>query len=968
MTKKKAKLKLTDFFIFAFCLSIGASSIWLFYKDLNNSTSRKDKENIGIISFKDKIAQRKFDDRIVWERIQTGTPLYNFDTIRTSDLASAIITFEDGTVINLNENTMLQVYKSKDGMGISVGDGNITVDTTNAKTSVDVSMKNGSKLVLESGSRLTAKTDSTSENNSFNLQSGKANLVNLQGEEQTVNEGQAVKVDGTGQVKNEVISVNSVSENLHLLSFENEEEEKKVLFEWNVIEELKNEEICIEVSYDKDFSEISQSFTKQGASSVELSGKPGAKLYWRIYPLNDKHNVFTGIIAIDSVEPIKQISPVYDSVIKTNLDLSQINFAWTGNKYASHYKFELCDEVNFENPIISREVSENYTTAAIEKFGTYYWRITPFYSINDLGYDKPTELSKFTIKKNEIVAKPVPLLPREDAIIELDSKGKNVTFLWKSDAENAGYKVIIAADKNFSHPVFEGSSNENKLTQKIDTSILEPENMYFWKVVRIDADNDSSALAQSAEQESAGATITKNTTTVNSGDSESDVRCLVVQEYIPGKNNTVFPPEGYNIEFSKLPNINFTWKLSEMYRNNETLSVFQISDKIDFSSNIQEVKTYATNVSGINLTQGEFFWRVGVIPKDYFEPTAFTNPQSLKILAELGTPQIIHPEPDSIQTIYGNNAVKIEWNEVTGADFYKVQIYNAETGSTVGTVQSVKEPNTIVYLPENSYEDKIPYKCSIQAVSEQTDLTPLRVGKAVETLFYARNPIAVTLESPAENAKIAGLNALRQKTSFIWNIGDKPEKMQFILQKQNSSGVMKTVQSFETSRQNANLQRLTPGYYRWTIKASSKEGIPLDAQTYNTFTILPAEELPKPVITQPQKNVKLDSAYFRKQRYITFAWQKIEGATDYEFTIYQKNANGTLRQIEKKSGLSKPEYKFKDLSLLDNGTFEYHIKAFSHAKDGYEEQHSGTSSGQFKIEIELPKAVKTKDSGIMYGN
>ncbi|MCR4626366.1 MAG: FecR family protein [Treponema sp.] len=979
MTKKKAKLKLIDFFIFASCLAIGAKSIQLFYNDLNKSTTRKDKETIGVITFKDKIAQRKYDDRIVWERIQTGTPLYDYDTVRTSDAASAVITFKDGTVIDINENTMLQVFKSKDGMGISVGDGNITVDTTNTKTntSVDVAMNNGSKIVLESGSRLAAKSDSASESNSFNLQTGKANIVDSEGVQKTVNEGQSLKITGEGEVKEEAIAVNSISENLRLLSFDNEEQ--KVMLEWSVIEELKNEYVRVEVSTDKDFSSVSQTYTVKGNSSVEISAVPGAKLYWRIYPVNDKSNVFTGKISVDSVEEVKQVSPAYDSVIRYYEDLPPVNLTWTGTRFAEHYKLEVCDEVNFEKPLVIRNVSELSSTVNLPEDGTYYWRITPYYSLNETGYANPTELSKFTVSKNQALAKPELLLPRDEATLELDSKGKNVTFAWKANAKNVNYKVIVALDEDFSEPVFEGTTQKNRLVQKFDSSILEPENVYYWKVVRSEGGVGSEvSVAGEGGAENAGAAVSDGSAgfaqTVSSEQSgigqiidESDVRMFMVQEYIPGKNRIVFPPEGYGTEISKVPTLNFVWKLAEQYQNAETLSVLQISDKIDFSDNVQEIKTYQSSSSGLELKSGEYFWRVGVIPPDYIDPIAFTVPQSIKVLDELKASSIIKPENNSVHVVYGKHAVKVEWTNVEGADFYKVRLSNPATDTTIGEIQSVKDLSTYVYLPEGIYSEETPFKCTVQPVSEQTEIRPLRLGDAKESIFYARSPVPVKLGYPAENSKINGLTALRQKTEFSWETGDKPEKMRFILQKQMPSGAMKTVQEINASRQNLKLDRLSAGMYQWTVKASNGE-MNLDARSFNRFTILPVETLDKPVITSLQKDTKLDLAYFKSHRNIVFEWQKVNGATDYEIALYQRNPNGTLRQITKKSGLSKPEYKFKDLSQLDNGTFEYQIRAFAHAKDGFEEQRSELSSARFKIEIELPKAVKTKDTGIMYGN
>ena len=106
--KKRQKLRASDFLLVLVCLSVCAVSLWFFWKDLNSSSTRTDIDKIATIHFKRKVSQRKFEDRVVWERLQQDSELYNNDTIRTSDGAEAIILFNDGTKVDLTENT--EVY------------------------------------------------------------------------------------------------------------------------------------------------------------------------------------------------------------------------------------------------------------------------------------------------------------------------------------------------------------------------------------------------------------------------------------------------------------------------------------------------------------------------------------------------------------------------------------------------------------------------------------------------------------------------------------------------------------------------------------------------------------------------------------------------------------------------------------------------------------------------------------------
>ena len=59
--RKRTKFKspVLDFFVVVFTLSVAGYFGYTFWKDLNSSSKRNDKEKIEIITFKNRIAQRK---------------------------------------------------------------------------------------------------------------------------------------------------------------------------------------------------------------------------------------------------------------------------------------------------------------------------------------------------------------------------------------------------------------------------------------------------------------------------------------------------------------------------------------------------------------------------------------------------------------------------------------------------------------------------------------------------------------------------------------------------------------------------------------------------------------------------------------------------------------------------------------------------------------------------------------------
>ena len=112
--KKKTKSRLSDVAFVTVCLLVCGFSLYYFFTDLNKSITRNDR-SIALIYLKRKITQRKFSDSVVWDRLQNGSLLYNEDIIRTDLDSLAIMDFEKGVKVELDENTMIQIFENKDG-------------------------------------------------------------------------------------------------------------------------------------------------------------------------------------------------------------------------------------------------------------------------------------------------------------------------------------------------------------------------------------------------------------------------------------------------------------------------------------------------------------------------------------------------------------------------------------------------------------------------------------------------------------------------------------------------------------------------------------------------------------------------------------------------------------------------------------------------------------------------------------
>nr|MCR5046926.1 FecR family protein [Treponema sp.] len=111
---------------------------------------------IATITFKHKTAQRKFQERMIWDRLRQHSPVYDGDTIRTAAESEATIYFEDGNIMELGENTMAQVFFHDGQVETSVSGGVFVVDSSNAKNGALV--KTGSSsVVVNAGATINAQ-------------------------------------------------------------------------------------------------------------------------------------------------------------------------------------------------------------------------------------------------------------------------------------------------------------------------------------------------------------------------------------------------------------------------------------------------------------------------------------------------------------------------------------------------------------------------------------------------------------------------------------------------------------------------------------------------------------------------------------------------------------------------------------------------------------------------------------------
>lgn len=939
--RSKVKTLARDFLVAAACLSVFAASMWLFWNDLNKSSTRSDKDAIATITFKYKVAQRKFTDRVVWERLQQNSPLYDQDTIRTSDLSNATITFNGGEVLAVHENTMVQIFKSSDGtVRLSVGDGGVEVDTSDSKSSsMAIEMKDGSLVNLEAGSRLSATSLSDGQTN-LQLQSGSGLVAG----QVALSAGQTVNVE-KGQVHKVPLSVTSISKDLWILN--NEKTPSPVHLEWVAEETPLSNRYVVQTSHSKDFDKIDTEITVENLTYADIPVSEG-NIYWRVYEETEPEKSVNGKIHLQNLLPPELSSPADKALYKYRRSLPKIPFSWEESQLAQYYRLEISSSPDFYNCEITKDVEDlSYSLSGLEE-GTYFWRVTPYYNLNNTGFKAASKVSSFTVQKAEILQNPVTVTPADNSNLFYVSDNLTTTFRWQNEDIDADYELLVSDNEDFSTVVYSALTKQNRLQTDFTPESL-PAGTYYWKVCR-----------QAVAEEDL--------------DKEwSDVKSFNVAFYSPKKTRIVYPPDNFYTDSENLALTTFSWKIGDdidlkkvAEEGGEVESLLQFSTSPDFSSVVLERKTSLNQLENLTLEGGKYFWRVGFRESPSSE-LRYTQIQNITVLKALGEVSLTSPLPSQTVLVSQARPLRVGWKPCDEADYYVVKLLNKADGSVIKEKVFVKENYTVFDADDLLSLPSYSISCCIQPVARATEYAAERVGKESFVDFSIRKPDPVLLLSPYADSKIPGLDALRNPLIFNWKEGiDIPQRSQFVIQKQLSDGSFKNFHIIENPAKQISLEGLSAGTYRWIINASLADGTLVNAAEYKYFTVIPIPELARPLLQEPQNEFIMNSAFLKKNRTLKFRWQEVPDATDYTFVLYRKTGDGKLVHVSTiKTGKS-TNVNFRELKLLDVGQFEWQVTAYSINKKGFEEQHSKAASGSFVIDIQLPKSVNVKNPGEIF--
>ena len=992
--QKKIKSKQNDslfkyFVITIFICLIGAFiSSALFYKGFFRALTKLNEEPIATITFKYKTAQRKFLERVVWDRLRQNSPVYNGDTIHTENLAEATVYFIDGNVMNLSENTMAQVFLSENQLlTAELTDGYATVDAGEAGAGV-VLVADGMEIALEAGSSVGAGIESkskssgvvgesslekeevqkeTEEKRGLSVQVLKGNAV-VQSEDGTkvdVVEGQGIAFDEQGQSLPVLVVTNPLP-NSKILS--TTEEKVLVPFKWNFGETKisENQKVYLTVAIDKDFENVVvfEDITNQNETQIQLDAE---KYFWKVSVVEDatKEKVLTSqsgkLQIIKSLKP-NQIVPAENASFSYRSRIPSIRFMWDEANQATSYKVEIATNPSMENPIVEQRTNLTSLIISTLEFGNYYWRVTPYYTINNLGFANPSEVKSFSVERKSVLKKPSLYVPLDNGIVNTDEEIGSIAFSWKRESEAESYIVKIANNSELKNPFIIETTKDNFFT--FDTKNVEKklkDGKWFWSVTVQDFEGTLSEA--------------------------SDIRTFFAMKGKP-EQHLIEPFDGFKVADSFVFDTKFTWKKNfpESFE-----SYLQISKNQDFRKIEKEEKVLGNSFSGANLKEGVYYWRLKSV--NTIDGSEFvTSGRKIDVVGNLAAANLIEPTDRIIAR--ENVPCEFKWSEVSDASYYKLMIYKKSDNKLV-LEDVIYDTEYKTDLFHNSiFEDKTMYRWELQAHANAIPgISSRRTGKIAEgeVLFARLRPVSI--DFPPKNYVLKGEDAILKPITAKWSSVDKVKSAQFVLRKVDEERPIEVIKiptdeqmkgEFKIAPNNVLLDTpdgIKSGRYEIVVYAQTLDDIDIsnkEEKYLGKFTVLPIEPL------EQSKNLQVlpqsfDIEYLKNQKNpktITFKWGKVSKATEYHFEIIDQKGKSVLSEIIKdKTSYLLDFVKLPDAQkrIFSNGNFTWTVKGVRRIdsdKDGKLDkifQEGAESESSFNTNIPTPTKSKAKGAVNPYG-
>ena len=229
--------------------------------------------------------------------------------------------------------------------------------------------------------------------------------------------------------------------------------------------------------------------------------------------------------------------------------------------------------------------------------------------------------------------------------------------------------------------------------------------------------------------------------------------------------------------------------------------------------------------------------------------------------------------------------------------------------------------------------------------------------------------LRVTLISPAQNASIPGLTALREPTVFRWASDIGMESSRFVLSRNANPASGRPEIEIQNPGREVVIDRLGEGAWYWTVEGVSGDGRTVTASSPVRLNVQPIPFLPPPENRLPVNGYTIGIEELKEQRNIEFKWSEVKGANRYILTIFRAGSSGyAQRQIFQTDPMTELNFIFDNLTLLENHeNIFWHVEALFYGEGGRIEQRGQVREYTIALNVPRPGRIRIRDAGVLYG-
>lgn len=606
-------------------IAVLATAGSLLYADFNRRVDAGSRKAVGSIVFKKKTAERKYSGQVLWEEVARKAQVYNRDTIRTAADSQAILTLQDGTRLELDQNTLIVVSMTKKGAAVGFTRGGLA--TSRSRGAGELKISTGSGEVAVDQGAVSLQSSST-DRVALQVLSGSARLRSgadkAGGETRRLQAGSAAEVVGTAvKVDPDPVQLQQPQQGAYFVTAG---DRAKVRLQWK-----KSGRVRLQYGSSPELQTKKTVVTDSGSRTLNL--QPGI-YYWRVVRS-----------AADSLAPVRRFT-VLDEKPSSLQDPRQgavfpvkkgvkplIRFSWSSAKRAVSWQLQLSKDRAFSGKIF--RYTANFNEISIDQLssGKWYWRLQHRYGF-ETGQPVYSRVGTFEIRTVDRLPKPDPV--PTGTVTALQQKNNPLTVTWNDQhALYASYRIEFSRSADFKQ-VFrrvQTGAQYFQLQQQLDGGT------YYWRVRGVAEDG-----------------------TVSAPSTAVSVKVVPVQApklLAPGDNRL--------FDLSGSTAVKFCWY--DPNRSGSCLLRWADNKKM---KNAQSVKVKG-NVHTQRFTRGgEYYWQTAVIENG--KPVKWSAVRRFRLAGKLAAVNTVAPADNSELDMQQRRSINFVWRRVKDADRYRFRL------------------------------------------------------------------------------------------------------------------------------------------------------------------------------------------------------------------------------------------------------------------------------------------------------